>query len=106
MGDDLELHMQRELRKSEQVRTGQLKDLNKRPTKRPASYLLICHLSGIIILKHGSARHLPRNGIRVKPVSPVFDSYLRRRAKTKTPPRIESNTLEGSGMALPSRSRM
>lgn len=56
--------MQRELRKSEQMRTGELNDLNKRPTKRPTSYLLMCHLSGVIILKHGNARHLPRNGIK------------------------------------------
>lgn len=56
--------MQRELRKSEQVRTGQLNDLNKRPTKRPTSYLLIYLLSGVIILKHGNTKHLPRNGIK------------------------------------------
>jgi len=56
--------MQRELRKSEQVRTGQLQDLNRRPTKRPTSYLLMCQLSGVIILKNGNARHLPRNGIK------------------------------------------
>jgi len=56
--------MQRELRNSEQVRAGQLNDLNKRPTKRPTSYLLMCQLSSVIILKHGNARHLPRNGIK------------------------------------------
>jgi hypothetical protein len=56
--------MQRDLRKSEQVRAGQLHDLNKRPTKRPTSYLLMCQLSGVIILKNGNARHLPRNGIK------------------------------------------
>ena len=56
--------MQRELRKSEQVSNGQLNDLNKRPTKRPTSYLLMSHLSGVIILKNGNTRHLPRNGIK------------------------------------------
>lgn len=56
--------MQRELRKSEQVSNGQLNDLNKRPTKRPTSYLLMCHLSSAIILKNGTTRHLPRNGIK------------------------------------------
>lgn len=56
--------MQRELRRSEQVSLGQLKDLNKKPTKRPTSYLLMSQLSGVIILKHGNTRHLPRNGIK------------------------------------------
>ncbi len=56
--------MQRELRKSEQVRAGQLNDLNKQPTKRPTSYLMMCQLSGVIVLKYGNARRLPRNGIR------------------------------------------
>jgi len=56
--------MQRELRKSEQVQAGQLHDLNKRPTKRPTSYLLMSQLSGVIILKYGNVRHLPRNGIK------------------------------------------
>jgi len=56
--------MQRELRNSEQVRTGQLNDLNRKPTKRPTSYLLMCQLSGVIILRHGNVRHLPRNGIK------------------------------------------
>lgn len=56
--------MQRELRNSEQVRAGQLNDLNKKPTKRPTSYLLMCQLSGVIILRHGNVRHLPRNGIK------------------------------------------
>ena len=56
--------MQRDLRKSEQVRAGQLHDLNKRPTKRPTSYLLMCQLSGVIILKNGNARHLPHKSIK------------------------------------------
>ena len=56
--------IQRELRNSEQVRAGQLHDLNKRPTQRPTSYLLMSHLSGAIILKHGNQRLLPRNGLR------------------------------------------
>ncbi len=56
--------MQRQLRKSEQVGNGQLNDLNKRPTKRPTSYLLMSHLSGVIILKNGNTRHLTRNGIK------------------------------------------
>jgi len=56
--------MQRELRKSEQVRAGQLNDLNKQPTKRPTSYLMMCQLSGVIVLKYGNTRHLTRNGIR------------------------------------------
>jgi len=58
--------MQRELRKSEQVRAGQLHDLNKRPTQRPTSYLLMNHLSGSIILKHGNQRFLPRNGLKAQ----------------------------------------
>ena len=56
--------MQRELRKSEQVRAGQLHDLNKQPTKRPTSYLMMSQLSGVIVLKYGNIRRLPRNGIR------------------------------------------
>jgi transposase len=52
------------LRKSEQVRAGQLHDLTKRPTKRPTSYLLMCQLSGVIILKNGNARHLPHKSIK------------------------------------------
>ena len=56
--------MRRELRSSEQVRAGQLNDLNKKPTERPTSYLLMCQLSGVIVLRHGNVRHLPRNGIK------------------------------------------
>jgi len=56
--------MQRELRKSEQVRTGKLKDLNKRPTKRPTSYLMMSQLSGSCIIKYGNQRFLPRNGLK------------------------------------------
>lgn len=56
--------MQRELRNSEQMRTGQLNDLNKKPTMRPTSYLMMCQLSAVIILKHGNVRHLARNGIK------------------------------------------
>lgn len=56
--------IQRELRKSEEVQKGLLNDLNKRPTKRPTSYLFMSQLSGTIILKYGNQRMLPRNGIR------------------------------------------
>lgn len=56
--------MQRELRKSEQAQAGELEDLNKRPTNRPTSYLLMSQLSGVIILKHGNGRHLARNSIK------------------------------------------
>jgi hypothetical protein len=56
--------MQRELRSSEQLRAGQLKDLTKKPTERPTSYLLMCQLSGVIILTQGNVRHLPRKGIK------------------------------------------
>lgn len=58
--------MQRELRKSEQVRAGQLQDLNKRPTQRPTSYLMMSQLSGTVILRHGKQRFLPRNGMRAQ----------------------------------------
>ena len=58
--------MQRELRNSEQVHAGQLQDLNKRPTQRPTSYLLMSQLSGTIIIKHGNQRFLPRNGLRAQ----------------------------------------
>lgn len=43
--------MQWELRKGEQMRTGHLKDLNKRPTKRPTSYLKCAR-----ILDHGHSK--------------------------------------------------
>ena len=56
--------MQRELRNSEQVKAKQLQDLNKRPTLRPTSYLMMSYLSATIILKHGHQRLLPRNGLR------------------------------------------
>ena len=56
--------MQRELRKSEQVHAKQLQDLNRRPTLRPTSYLMMSYLSATIILKHGRQRLLPRNGLR------------------------------------------
>jgi len=56
--------IQRELRKSEEVRNGQLNDLNRRPTQRPTSYLFMSQLSGTIILKYGNQRMLPRNGIK------------------------------------------
>jgi len=56
--------MQRELRKSEQVQAWQLNDLNKNPTERPTSYLLMSLLPGVIIPKYGNVRHLPRNGIK------------------------------------------
>ena len=56
--------MQRALRKSEQVRAGQLNDLNKRPTQRPTSYLMMCQLSGTVILRYGNQRFLARNGLK------------------------------------------
>jgi len=56
--------MQRELRKSDQVSAGKLKDLNKRPTKRPTSYLMMSQLSGSCIIKYGNQRFLPRNGLK------------------------------------------
>ena len=56
--------IQRDLRNSDEVRNGELNDLNRRPTKRPTSYLMMCQLSGIIILKYGNERLLPSNGIR------------------------------------------
>lgn len=55
--------IQRELRNSEEVRRGELNDLNKRPTLRPTSYLMACQLSGTIIMKYGNIRLLPRNGL-------------------------------------------
>lgn len=58
--------MQRELRNSEQVQAKQLQDLNKRPTLRPTSYLMMSYLSATIILKHGCQRLLPRNGLRAQ----------------------------------------
>jgi len=64
--------MQRALRNSEQVHAGQLNDLNKRPTQRPTSYLMMSQLSGTIIIRHGNQRFLPRNGLR-----PQGLNYLR-----------------------------
>ena len=58
--------MQRELRNSEQVRAGELQDLNKRPTQRPTSYLMMSQLSGSSIIKFGHQRFLPRNGLRAQ----------------------------------------
>jgi transposase len=94
--------MQRELRKSEQVEAGQLNDLNKRPTKRPTSYLLMSHLSGVVILKHGNGRHLSPNGIKQQGLlylkalgfdetiytTPPPPSKTQRRPSQKTKPRI------------------
>lgn len=56
--------IQRELRNSAEVRNGELNDLNKRPTSRPTGYLMMCQLSGTIILKYGNRRMLTRDGIR------------------------------------------
>jgi len=56
--------IQRELRSSSANQRGKLKDLNKRMTKRPTSYLFKSQLSGAIILKHGSQRFLPKNSLR------------------------------------------
>ena len=56
--------MQRELRNSGQVRAGELQDLNKRPTERPTSYLMMSQLSGASIIKYANQRFLPRNGLR------------------------------------------
>jgi transposase len=56
--------MQRELRNSGQVRAGELQDLNKRPTERPTSYLMMSQLSGASIIKYDNQRFLPRNGLR------------------------------------------
>lgn len=56
--------IQRELRNSPETASGKLKDLNKRITKRPTSYLFMSQLSGAIILRHGAQRFLPKNGLR------------------------------------------
>lgn len=56
--------IQRELRNSPEVARGLLKDLNKRATQRPTSYLFMSQLSGIIILKHGAQRFLTKNSLR------------------------------------------
>ena len=56
--------IQRELRKSEEVKKGQLNDLNKRPTKRPTSYLFMSQLSGSKIIKYKDQRMLPKNGMK------------------------------------------
>ncbi len=56
--------IQRELRNSPETADGKLKDLNKRITKRPTSYLFMSQLSGAIILRHGAQRYLPKNGLR------------------------------------------
>lgn len=56
--------IQRELRRSPENESNKLKDLNKRITTRPTSYLFMSHLSGTIILKHGQQRFLPKDGLR------------------------------------------
>jgi len=56
--------IQRELRNSAEARNRELNNLNKRPTQRPTSYLMMSQLSGTIILKYGNQRLLAQNGIK------------------------------------------
>ena len=64
--------LQRALRNSAECAENQLKDLNKRVTKRPTSYLMMSQLKGVIILKYGNQRYLARNTLK-----PQGLAYLR-----------------------------
>ena len=82
--------LQRALRNSKECAENQLKDLNKRTTKRPTSYLLQSHLKGTIILKYGNQRYLARNTLKaqgqtyLKALGYVETIYLNQPAKSKT----------------------
>lgn len=74
------------LRKSDQSKNGQLKDLNKRPTKRPTTYLFISQIKHTLILKRGNERCLPRNGIREQAKKYLSALGLDESIFTKPPP--------------------
>jgi transposase len=84
--------IQRELRNSEEVIHGELKDLNKRPTRRPTSYLMMCQLSGTIILKYGNQRLLPHNGIRPQGLKYLAAMGFDETIYTTPPPRSKTQT--------------
>lgn len=79
--------IQRELRNSNEVRNGELNDLNKRPTARPTGYLMMSQLSGIIILKYGNQRMLTRNGIRPQGLKYLRAMGFDEKIYTTPPPR-------------------
>lgn len=82
--------IQRELRNSAEVRSGELNDLNKRPTRRPTGYLMMCQLSGTIILKYGNQRLLPRNGIRPQGLKYLKAMGFDEKIYTVPPPRSKT----------------
>lgn len=84
--------IQRELRNSAEVRNGELNDLNKRPTRRPTGYLMMCQLSGTIILKNGNQRLLPRNGIRPQGLKYLKAMGFDEKIYTVPPPRSKTQT--------------
>lgn len=85
--------IQRELRNSAEVRNGELKDLNKRPTSRPTGYLMMSQLSGIIILKYGNQRLLPRNGIKQQGLKYLKAMGFDEKIYTTPPPRSRTQTV-------------
>jgi transposase len=79
--------IQRELRNSAEVSNGELNDLNKRKTSRPTSYLMMNQLSGIIILKYGNQRLLPREGISSQGLKYLKALGFDKNIYTTSPPR-------------------
>ena len=84
--------IQRELRNSAEVRKGELQDLNKRPTSRPTGYLMMSQLSGIIILKYGNQRLLPRDGIKQQGLKYLKAMGFDEKIYTTPPPRSRTQT--------------
>lgn len=84
--------IQRELRNSEEVRNGELNDLNKRPTKRPTGYLMMSQLSGVIIMKYGNQRLLTRTGIRPQGLKYLKALGFDEKIYTTPPPRSKTQT--------------
>ena len=82
------------LRKSEQCKNGQLKDLNKRPTKRPTCYLFISQIKNTLILKRGNERCLPRNGLSEQAKNYLEALGLDESIFTKPPKQSTSKTYD------------
>jgi len=84
--------IQRELRNSAEARNGELNNLNKRPTSRPTGYLMMNQLSGIIILKYGNQRLLPRDGISSQGLKYLKAMGFDEKIYTIPPPRSRTQT--------------
>ena len=84
--------IQRELRNSSEARNGELNYLNRRPTERPTGYLMMCQLSGTIILKYGNQRLLTRNGFRQHGLKYLNAMGFDEEIYTAPPPRSKTQT--------------